>query len=91
MTNKVGGNNVIDIFGTTAATLADNTKNQGDVLRDMFTFITTGQRPTAISNDYMKIKDVNITIGTKAQSDLAYKYGAAARTATATRNTGRNR
>ena len=34
---------------------------------------------------------VSLTIGTKAQSELAYKYGAAARTATATRNTGRNR
>lgn len=37
------------------------------------------------------VMPVNLTIGTKAQSDLAYKYGAAARTATATRNTGRNR
>jgi uncharacterized membrane protein YedE/YeeE len=37
------------------------------------------------------VMPVSLTIGTKAQSDLAYKYGAAARTATATRNTGRNR
>jgi len=51
MTNKVGGNNVIDIFGTTAATLADNSRSQGDILRDMFSFITTGQRPLAINND----------------------------------------
>jgi len=51
MTNKVGGNNVIDIFGTTAATLADNSKDQGKVLSDLFTFITTGQRPVAINND----------------------------------------
>jgi hypothetical protein len=51
LTNKVGGNNVIDIFGTTAATLADNSKDQGKVLSDLFTFITTGQRPLEINND----------------------------------------
>jgi hypothetical protein len=51
LTNKVGGNNVIDIFGTTAATLANNSKDQGKVLSDLFTFITTGQRPLEISND----------------------------------------
>lgn len=34
---------------------------------------------------------VNLTIGTRAQSDLSYKFGAAARASTATRNTGRGR
>ena len=51
LTNKVGGNNVIDIFGTTAATLANNSKDQGKVLSDLFTFITTGQRPLEVNND----------------------------------------
>lgn len=51
LTNKVGGNNVIDIFGTTAATLADNSKDQGDILKNMWSFITTGQRPIDIKND----------------------------------------
>jgi hypothetical protein len=51
ITNKVGGNNVIDIFGTTAATLANNSKDQGKVLSDLFTFITTGQRPVEIKNE----------------------------------------
>jgi hypothetical protein len=51
LTNKVGGNNVIDIFGTTAATLANNSKDQGKVLSDLFTFITTGQRPIEVTND----------------------------------------
>lgn len=37
------------------------------------------------------VAPVNLTIGTKAQSELSYKYGAAARTATAIRNTGRGR
>lgn len=50
LTNKVGGNNVIDIFGTTAATLADNSKDQGKILSDMWDFITTGQRPLEIDN-----------------------------------------
>jgi hypothetical protein len=51
LTNKVGGNNVIDIFGNTAATLANNSKDQGKVLSDLFTFITTGQRPIEINSD----------------------------------------
>jgi hypothetical protein len=51
MTNKVGGNNVIDIFGTTAATLANNSKDQGKILSDLLTFITTGEQPIELTND----------------------------------------
>ena len=63
MTNKVGGNNVIDIFGTTAATLADNSKDQGKVLSDLFTFITTGQRPIEVQNNLKVELDGKVVAG----------------------------
>ena len=43
LTNKVGGNNVIDIFGTTAATLKPSTDPLKD-LKSFFEFILTGKR-----------------------------------------------
>jgi hypothetical protein len=43
LTNKVGGNNVIDIFGTTAATLKPSTDPMKD-LKNFFEFIFTGKR-----------------------------------------------
>lgn len=46
MTNKVGGNGVIDIFGTTAATTAGTPpKDIFKDLGDLWTFITTGKQP----------------------------------------------
>ena len=43
MTNKIGGNNVIDIFGTTAATLKTK-QDPMKVLGGLWEFITTGKR-----------------------------------------------
>ena len=84
LTNKVGGNNVIDIFGTTAATLADNSKDQGKVLSDLFTFITTGQRPLEINNDLT----VNLD-GEVLARNIDRRLGAGLRSATGTRTGGR--
>lgn len=43
LTNKIGGNNVVDIFGTTAATLKPSTDPLKD-LKSFFEFILTGKR-----------------------------------------------
>jgi hypothetical protein len=43
LTNKVGGNNVIDIFGTTGATLRPSTDPLKD-LKSFFEFVLTGKR-----------------------------------------------
>jgi len=48
MTNKIGGNNVIDIFGTTAATLASK-DDPMKVLGGLWEFITTGKRSEEIT------------------------------------------
>jgi hypothetical protein len=62
MTDKVGGNGVVDIFGTTAATTAGGGFDLGEFWR----FVTTGQRtPTTASVDPMTAKYTsNIYIGT---------------------------
>lgn len=81
MTNKVGGNNVIDIFGNTAATLADNSKDQGKVLSDLFSFITTGQRPVEVNND-LTVKLDGKVVAESVNRYLAYPYRAAGVTRT---------
>jgi len=76
LTNKVGGNNVIDIFGTTAATLADNSKDQGKILSDLFSFITTGQRPFEIRNDLtLKLDGKVIAQSVDKYLGMSYSYG----------------
>lgn len=47
MTDKIGGNGVVDIFGTTAATLPTPNKDIFKDLADLWTFITTGKQPTS--------------------------------------------
>ena len=48
MTNKVGGNNVIDIFGTTASTVASK-DDPMKVLAGLWQFITTGKRTDEVA------------------------------------------
>jgi len=62
MTDKVGGNGVVDIFGTTAATTAGG----GFDLGEFFKFVTTGQRtPTTPAGPMSGATTNNIFIGTK--------------------------
>jgi hypothetical protein len=62
MTDKIGGNKVIDIFGTTAATTA---KGAPFDLGEFFKFVTTGQRtPTAPAGPMSGATTNNIFIGT---------------------------
>jgi hypothetical protein len=61
MTDKVGGNNVVDIFGTTAATTAGG----GFDLGEFWKFVTTGQRtPTTPAGPMSGATTNNIFIGT---------------------------
>jgi hypothetical protein len=61
MTDKVGGNGVVDIFGTTAATTAGGGFDLGEFWR----FVTTGQRtPTAPPPPMSGATTNNIFIGT---------------------------
>jgi hypothetical protein len=61
MTDKVGGNNVVDIFGTTAATTAGGGFDLGEFWR----FVTTGQRtPTTPAGPMSGATTNNIFIGT---------------------------
>jgi hypothetical protein len=61
MTDKVGGNGVVDLFGTTAAT----TSGGGFDLGEFFKFVTTGQRtPTTPQGPLSGATTNNIFIGT---------------------------
>jgi hypothetical protein len=61
MTDKVGGNGVVDIFGTTAATTAGGGFDLGEFWR----FVTTGQRtPTTPAGPMSGATTNNIFIGT---------------------------
>jgi hypothetical protein len=61
MTDKVGGNGVVDIFGTTAATTAGGGFDLGEFWR----FVTTGQRtPTTPAGPVSGATTNNIFIGT---------------------------
>jgi hypothetical protein len=61
MTDKVGGNGVVDIFGTTAATTAGG----GFDLGEFWKFVTTGERTLPPSLNPMTAKYTsNIYIGT---------------------------
>jgi hypothetical protein len=61
MTDKVGGNGVVDLFGTTAAT----TSGGGFDLGEFFKFVTTGQRtPTTPAGPMSGATTNNIFIGT---------------------------
>jgi hypothetical protein len=61
MTDKVGGNGVVDIFGTTAATTAGGAFDLGEFWR----FVTTGQRtPTTPPGPMSGATTNNIFIGT---------------------------
>jgi hypothetical protein len=65
MTNKIGGNNVIDIFGTTAATTATTPpKDIFKDLGDLWTFITTGVQPTTNVTPVSGSTTNNVYIGT---------------------------
>ena len=65
MTNKIGGNNVIDIFGTTAATTATTPpKDIFKDLGDLWTFLTTGVQPSTNVTPLSGSTTNNIYIGT---------------------------
>jgi hypothetical protein len=62
MTDKVGGNGVVDVFGTTAATTAGGAPFD---LGEFWKFVTTGQRTPAATVNPMTAKYTsNIYIGT---------------------------
>jgi hypothetical protein len=65
MTNKIGGNGVVNLFGTTAATTATTPpKDIFKDLGDLWTFITTGVQPSANITPVSGSTTNNIFIGT---------------------------